>query len=101
MKATSFKKRTDDLRKTPKSNMDKLEAADRCSIKKVIYRVSVLSQFDLNARSTDTLLDSVASVHVFNIKEDFQISQEHSRVNASYTAAILFLSRDRERSQYS
>ena len=36
-----------------------------------MYRVSALSQFDLNARSSVTLLDSAASVHVFNIKERF------------------------------
>ncbi len=35
----------------------------------VMYRVSALSQFDLNARSPDTPLDSAASVHVCNIKE--------------------------------
>ncbi len=33
--------------------------------------MSALSQLDLNARSSDTLLDSAASVHVFNIKEKF------------------------------
>ena len=36
-----------------------------------MYRVSALSQFDLNARSPDKLLDSAASVHVFNTKEKF------------------------------
>ncbi len=36
-----------------------------------MYKMSVLSQFDLNARFPDTLLDSAASVHVFNIKEKF------------------------------
>ncbi len=36
-----------------------------------MYRVSAISQFDRNARSPDTLLDSAASVHVFNIKEKF------------------------------
>ncbi len=36
-----------------------------------MYRVSALSQFDFNARSLDTLLDSAASVHVFNTKEKF------------------------------
>ncbi len=40
-------------------------------MKNIMYRVSVLSQFDLSARSPDTLLDSAASVHVFNIKEIF------------------------------
>ena len=40
-------------------------------MKKVMYRVSTLSQFSLNARSPDTPLDSAASVHVFNIKERF------------------------------
>ncbi len=34
-----------------------------------MYRVSTLSQFDLNTRSPDTLLDSTASVYVFNTKE--------------------------------
>ena len=38
---------------------------------KVMYRVSALSQFDVNAQSPDTLLDSATSVHVFNIKERF------------------------------
>ncbi len=40
-------------------------------MKKVMYRVSALSQFDLNARSPDRLLDFAAFVHVFNIKERF------------------------------
>lgn len=42
------------------------------SSKKVVYRVSSLSQFDLNrTRPPGTLLDSAASVHVFNTKEKF------------------------------
>ena len=40
-----------------------------------MYRVSAFLQFDLNARSPITLLDSAASVHVFNIKERFSISK--------------------------
>ncbi len=40
-------------------------------MKKVMYRVSVFPQFDLNSRFSDTLLDSATSVHVFNIKERF------------------------------
>ena len=40
-------------------------------MKKIMYRVSVISQFDLNARSLDTPLDSAASVYVFNIKRRF------------------------------
>ncbi len=34
-----------------------------------MYRVSALSPFDLNSQSLDILLDSAASVHVFNIKK--------------------------------
>ncbi len=71
MKAASFRKRVDDLKKTPESNADECGSADRGSTKKVMYRVSVLSQFDLNARSPDILLDSATSVHIFNIKEKF------------------------------
>ncbi len=44
---------------------------ERSNTKKIIYRVSAFSQFDVNAQSPDTLLDSAASVHVFNIKEKF------------------------------
>ena len=44
---------------------------DESSIKKVMYRVSAFSQFDLNARFSVTLLDFAASVHVFNMKERF------------------------------
>ncbi len=40
-------------------------------MKKVMYRVLTFSQFDLNTRSSNTLLNSAASVHVFNIKERF------------------------------
>ncbi len=40
-------------------------------MKNIIYRVSALSQFDLNPQSPDILLDSATSVHVFNIKERF------------------------------
>lgn len=40
-------------------------------MKKVVGRVSALSQFDLNIHTPDTLLDSAASVHVFNKKEKF------------------------------
>lgn len=40
-------------------------------MKKVLYRVSALSRFDLNAQSPDTLPDSAASVHVFNSKDRF------------------------------
>ncbi len=36
-----------------------------------MYRVSALSQFDLNSQSPDKLFDSAASVHVFNTKEKF------------------------------
>ncbi len=36
-----------------------------------MYRVSAFSQFDLNTRSPETLSDSAASVHVFNVKEKF------------------------------
>ncbi len=40
-------------------------------MKKVMYRVSALSQFDHNSGSLDTLLDSAPSVYVLNIKERF------------------------------
>ncbi len=40
-------------------------------MKKVIDKVSALFQFDLITRSHDKLLDSTASVYVFNIKERF------------------------------
>lgn len=36
-----------------------------------MYRVSVFSQFDFNARSSVTLLDSATFVHIFNIKKRF------------------------------
>ncbi len=71
MKAASFRKRVDDLRKTTESNSDKWRGADWGSTQKLMYRVSAFSQFDLNARSHNKLLDFAASVHVFNIKEKF------------------------------
>ncbi len=49
MKAASFKKRVDDLRKTLENNLDEWGSADKGSKKKVMYRVSALFQFDLNA----------------------------------------------------
>ncbi len=70
-KAARFRKRVDDFRKTPKSNSDEWRSADRGSTKMVMYRVSALSQFDLNTWSPNTLLDSVASIHVFNMKDKF------------------------------
>ena len=42
-KTASFRKRVDDLRKTPESNSDKWGGADRGSMEQVMYRVSVLS----------------------------------------------------------
>ncbi len=71
MKAASFGKWVDDLRKTPKRNTDEWRGVDGGSTKKVMYRVSAFSQFDLNVRFSDTLLDSASSVHVFTIKEKF------------------------------
>ncbi len=43
IKGGSFRKRVDDLRKTPESNSDKWRGADGGSMKKVMYRVSVFS----------------------------------------------------------
>lgn len=40
-------------------------------MKKVIYKVSAFSQFNLNTQSYVTLFDSAACAHVFNIKERF------------------------------
>ncbi len=71
MKAGSFRKRVDDLRKTLESNADKWGGADRDSTKNVVHRVSAFSSFDLNSRSPNKLLDSAASVHVSNTKEKF------------------------------
>ncbi len=71
MKAASCRERVDDLRKTPKSNTDEWRGAEKDGMKKVIYRVSAFSEFDLNSWSPNTLLDSAASVHFFNIKERF------------------------------
>ena len=71
MKAASIKKWVDNFKKTPESNLDKLEEEDGGRMKKVMYRVLAFSQFILNGQSPNTLLDSVASVHVFNIKERF------------------------------
>ncbi len=51
MKAASFRKRVDGLRKTPESNSDEWKGADGDSTKKVMYRVSASFQFDLNAWS--------------------------------------------------
>ncbi len=100
MNAASFKKQVDDLRKKPESNSDKWGGIDGGSMKKVMYRVSAFSQFDLNAWSPDTLLDFTAFVHVFNIKERFSISRKQLRVKASYAATTLFLSEDGDRSHY-
>lgn len=71
MKAVSFRKRVDNLRKMFESNADKLQGIDGGSIKKVLYRVSAFSQFDLNTQFSETLLDSATFVYVFNIKERF------------------------------
>ena len=59
------------LRKWPNSNVDEGRSVDEGSMKKLMYIGSAFSQFDLNTRSPDTLLDSAASVHFFNIKERF------------------------------
>ncbi len=61
----------DDLGKTLESNADEWGSADGGSTKKIMYRVSALPQFDLNSWFSNILLDSAASVHVFNIKEKF------------------------------
>ena len=71
MKAANFKIQVDNLKKTAKSKADKWRGADGSSMRKIIYRVSDLFQFDLNAWSSVTLLDSAAFVHVFNIKKRF------------------------------
>ncbi len=71
IKAASFRKLVDDLRKTLESNSDKWRDADGDSTKKIMYKVSALFQFDLNAQSPYILLESAAFVHVFNIKEKF------------------------------
>ncbi len=71
MNTASFRKGVDDFKKTPENNTDEWMGGDGGSMKKVMYRVSAFSQFNLNARSPDTLLDSAASVYVFNIKKRF------------------------------
>ncbi len=71
MKAASYKKQVDNLRKTLERNPDEWEGADRGSTKKVMYGVLALSQFDVNVRSPNKPLYSAASVHVFNIKGKF------------------------------
>ncbi len=48
-----------------------MRGCGRRQYEKVMDKVSTLSQFDLNPRSSYTLMDSAASVHVFNIKERF------------------------------
>ena len=100
MKAASFRKQVDNLRKTAESKADKWQGADGSNMKKVMYKVSAFFQFDLNAWSSVTLLDSATSIYVFNIKKDFQNSRKISKVKASYTAATLSLLRDGDKSYY-
>ncbi len=71
MKAASLRKQVNNLRKPSETNRNKWGGRERGSMKRVIYKLSVISQFNLNARSSDTLLDSAASVYVFNKKERF------------------------------
>lgn len=49
MKIPSFKKQVDNFRKIVKNKTDQWWSTDRNNMKKVMYKISALFQFDLNA----------------------------------------------------